>query len=404
MTDQDRPDPLAPTAASASDSEVPGSFGGPARPSDRDRAGSSVSFGGRTRRRADAVRAGMLVGTGLVVVLGAAVAMAASPAPAAVPGVGAAPSVAAGADPGNGKPGKGPRGGFGPFGAFGPFGEFGPGGPGGKGFGGKGFGGAGGGPARGFGRITVSAISGTSVSLATDDGWTRTISVTASTTITKGGAAATLADLAVGDIVRFAEQRNSDGTYAITKLEIVQPQVAGTVTAVDSASITISQRDGTSATVRTTGSTAYHIDDAGAARSDVTVGTTIVARGDRASDGSLTADSVWIELPRVVGTVTKTSADSLTLTRPDGTTVTIHVATGTTIRVAGVAAAKLSDIKAGMVVVAEGRQRADGSIDARAVAAGARGLGKGLGTGHGKGLVPEPDASDAPSSSSGTTG
>ena len=55
-----------------------------------------------------------------------------------------------------------------------------------------------------------------------------------------------------------------------------------------------------------------------------------------------------------------------------------------------------------MIVVAEGTQRADGSIDARAIGAGQPGTFRGLG--HDKHLNPTPDASAAPSASGSTTG
>ena len=62
-------------------------------------------------------------------------------------------------------------------------------------------------------------------------------------------------------------------------------------------SITITLRDGTSQTVTTTGTTAYHVEKADGTRADVTVGSTIVATGEKDADGSLTASSVWVRLP-----------------------------------------------------------------------------------------------------------
>ena len=59
----------------------------------------------------------------------------------------------------------------------------------------------------GFRDITITAIDGSSLSLKTEDGWTRTITVTDTTTITKGGATITLGDLAVGDSIRFRQEQ-----------------------------------------------------------------------------------------------------------------------------------------------------------------------------------------------------
>ena len=351
----------------------------------------AASFSGHTAGRAAAIRAGIVLGGALVVAIGAAVALGASPN-AGPSGAGAQPSAPT-TNPGTVTPrGNGfGRGGFvpGPFG-MGPFG-LGPSTDAGPGLG------KGDRPGLAFGRITVTAISGSNVSLATEDGWTRTISVTSETTITKGGQPAKLGDLEVGDVVRFAQKRNANGTFTVTALAIIQPQVAGTVTAIASDSITFTGRDGTSQTIKTNGSTTYHRGGANGARTDVKVGSRIVASGDRAADGTITASSVTVILPRVVGTVSAVGADSITISRRDGTSLTIHVGSDTTIGVAGVGTAKIGDIKAGMVVVAEGVQRSDGSLDATAIRAGQPGKIRGAD----KGPKAAPGASAEPSTSQG---
>jgi hypothetical protein len=399
MTEQPRPTPSQPSAPAGggfsdlfSTAESRGPLDGAATP--------AAVFTGRTPRKNGAIRAGMIVGTGLLVAIGAAVAMGASPAPSSSSG--ASPQRVPGqgndgqGDGGQGNGGQG-KGRFDPFGGFGGLGPLGAGEPG------KPFGGPGALTGRGFGDIKVTGVAGSSISLATDDGWTRTITVTGTTTITKGGAAATLADLAVGDSIRLSQTRNADGTYTIKAIAIIVPQVAGTVTAIATDTITITLRDGTSQAIRTTGSTAYHLEKADGKRSDVTVGSAIVASGEKATDGTLTAGSVWVRLPRVVGTVTAIDGSTITVSRRDGTTVTIHAGSATTIKVVGVANAKLSDVSTGMAIVVQGTQRADGSIDARAIGAGKLGKqGKGLGHERQPGLAP--DGSPAPNASSGTTG
>ncbi len=374
MTDDRRPSPTDSTASLTPADDGPAALP-PASTS------GPTSFAGRMPRKSESLRAGVIVGTGLVVALGAAVAMGASPAASGAPSASAAttvPAAGSGSDL-HGGPGLMPGG---------PSADFGRGGPG------KGDG-------RGFGQISVTAISGSSVSLATDDGWTRTITTTSATTITRGGVAATLADLAVGDEIHFHQARNADGTYTITAIEIVLPHAVGTVTAVGADTITITRRDGTSQTITTTGTTTYRTGKAAGTRADVKVGTVIVATGENASDGTLTATSVDVRLPHVQGTVTATTADTITITGRDGTTVTIHVSSGTTFQVPGVAAATLADVKAGMAIGVAGTARADGSIDATEVHAGKFG-----GRGH-DGIDPDgtgPDASSAPDASTGTDG
>jgi len=51
------------------------------------------------------------------------------------------------------------------------------------------------------GAITVTAVSGSNLSLKTDDGWTRTITVTSDTKITKAGATIAVGDIKVGDTI-----------------------------------------------------------------------------------------------------------------------------------------------------------------------------------------------------------
>jgi hypothetical protein len=328
--------------------------------------------------RTAALRTGGLLGTALVVLVGSAVVLGASPS---APGTGADPSGSGPAAQASGAPEK-PRAdrkigrGLGPLRGF--FGGRGDGGP-------AGIGGV-------FGKITVKSISGSSVSLATDDGWTRTITVTADTKITKGGEDAKLADLAVGDVIRLREKRNDDGTWTITGIAIVLPRTGGAVTAVGSDTFTVTVRGGTSETIHTTSKTTYRLEGKDATRGDVKVGSIIGAVGERSSDGTFTATAITIAVPMVAGTVDSVGADSLTITKRDGTKVTVHVGSSTKIRVAGVENATLKDVKAGMRILVRGLQRSDGSIDAD-------GLGAGQ-PGKARNSAPKPAAS-APSGGNG---
>jgi hypothetical protein len=215
---------------------------------------------GRGRAQWRLVAAG---GAALVFVLGAAITMAASPEPSTSPSP----------DP------TAVPGGFGPRGM-------------GKGFiDGLGeFAGRHGGIAGG--RISITAIDGSSVSLETVDGWTRTISVGDSTSITKDGQTIALSDLSVGDNVRI-RQTVEDDTWTVTAIEVVVPIVVGQVTATDGDSLTLQQPDGSSATVHVDGSTTYTVaGESGKALADVEVGMVVVASGELNDDGSLDASSV----------------------------------------------------------------------------------------------------------------
>lgn len=234
--------------------------------------------------RSMAVRIGIVAGSAALFVIGAVAAMGASPAPS-----GSAPSPDAGTTP-NGqaipdKPFDGtPLQGM-PFaGAMPKVGT-----PDGAGMDGRGF------RLGGFGDITVTAIDGSSLSLKTDDGWSRTIAVDSSTKITKGGQTIAVGDLKVGDQIVFGQAKGSDGTFTITAIRVVLPVVAGQVTAVGDDSITVGQRGNTSATIHVSSSTTLDVDGkSGAKLSDVTVGAIVVAEGTQRSDGSLDATSVHV--------------------------------------------------------------------------------------------------------------
>ena len=154
-------------------------------------------------------------------------------------------------------------------------------------FGGPGFGHG------GFHDISITAISGSNLTLKTADGWTRTITVTTDTTFEKAGETIALGDLKVGDQIHFKQTKQADGSYTIDAVVVVLPHVGGQVTAISGSTITVEQRDGTSATIKVTAGTTYRVgDDASAALSDIAVGDFVVGEGTENSDGSLTAARV----------------------------------------------------------------------------------------------------------------
>jgi hypothetical protein len=253
----------------------------------------------------------------------------------------------------------------------------------------------------GFGRITITAIDGSNVSLKTDDGWTRTITVTSATTITKGGQTIALGDLKVGDQIRFRQTRNADGTFTIQAINVVLPAVAGEVTAVNGETFTVKTRANVSWTITTTDSTKYMLDGGDGAKSDVKVGAKVGVVGTQSGESKLTATTVRIEAVVVAGRVTAKAADTITIERIGGGTTTIHVSGSTTYRVPGKDNASLSDIQVGAMVLAAGRQRSDGSLDAVAVRSGGK-LGRGIGGGRLPKLDPNANPGATPNATPGS--
>ena len=241
----------------------------------------------------------------------------------------------------------------------------------------------------GRGAVTVTAITGSNLSLATSDGWKRTITVTADTKISKGGQPIAVADIKVGDAIRFTQKRNADGTYAITSIVVPTARTGGEVTAVSGDKITVKLRDGSTQVITVTTSTVYTLGRASGTKADVKVGVDIVAAGTL--DGTaFTAMSVNVALAQVAGEVTATTSSTITLKARDGTTTVVHVAGTTKFRVKGKAAPTIGDIAVGDRVQTAGTRRADGSVDALSVVV--------LGPMHSKA---EPKAS--PSSSAATS-
>lgn len=252
---------------------------------------------------------------------------------------------------------------------------------------------------RGFGafmgQITITAINGTQLSLKTADGWTRTIDASGAT-ITSGGQTVALSTLKVGDQIVFSESRQTDGTFKITAIQVVLPEVGGTVTAVGSDSVTVKQADGTSKTITLTSSTTYRLAGQASSKSAISVGLVIEAQGT-VSGSTFTASTVEIQPSIVFGTVTAKTSSTITVKQQDGSTATIKVTSSTTYRIRGVSSATLANVAVGDVVVAQGTHNSDGSLTASVVSSGA-GMEHGVGPGMMRGLPGFPGSS----SSSGT--
>ena len=220
--------------------------------------------------------------------------------------------------------------------------------------------------APGRGQITIQSIAGSALSLGTEDGWTRTITVTSSTVITKGGQPVSVDALKVGDEIRFSQTRNPDGTYAVTAIVVQTPVAGGEVTAVDSTTITVKGKGGVTRVITVNNATVYRLGSAAGSKADVEVGVRVAAAGMVSGD-TFTAITVRIQPATIGGIVTGKTGDSITVKRGDGSTAVIHVTSKTTYEHKGKDSATLADVAVGDRVSAAGTLRPDGSIDATSV-------------------------------------
>jgi hypothetical protein len=254
--------------------------------------------------------------------------------------------------------------------------------------------------------ITITKIDGSNLSLQTSDGWTRTIDAT-DATITKGGKTIAVSDLAVGNTITFRETRQTDGTYKITTIQVVVPTASGTVTAVTSGSVTISQGGNSTRTLTINGSTTYTQSGAAATSSALVVGARITAQGTVDSAGNFTATTINIAASAVRGTVASKTATTIVVTTTPGKTVTINVTSSTKYLVRGVTTPTLNDIAVGALVSASGTLNADGSLNATTVQAGFGGqpgfggVGSGIPGGPGRGRWPSGGNMATPGASAG---
>jgi hypothetical protein len=185
----------------------------------------------------------------------------------------------------------------------------------------------------------------------------------------------------------------------------VVPTASGTVTAVGSSSVTISQQRGSTRTLTLTGSTTYTMGGATVGQSALVVGSRIVARGTVDSSGNFTASAVTIQPALVLGTVASKTSSTIVVTTTAGKTVTVNVSSSTKYSVRGVSPATLDSVAVGYTVQAQGTLNADGSLTATVVQAapnvrqGFPGSGGGRGfPGFGGGQTP-PAPSASPSGS-----
>jgi hypothetical protein len=125
-----------------------------------------------------------------------------------------------------------------------------------------------------------------------------TVGLNGSTAFYKGRTPASRSDVRPGEVVRIRLADPRASTKVASVVVLVPARISGWVTKVDDASLTVTDRDGFTRTIRTTGATTYEKDGATAARAVVAVGTFVHALGSVDADGTtLDAERVLVGRP-----------------------------------------------------------------------------------------------------------
>ena len=256
---------------------------------------------------------------------------------------------------------------------------------------------------------TVASVGSDSVTVTLADGSSKAFTANSATVLRgitdrDGSGAVTIADLQAGDqvVVRASDEDPTLATMIAIKPAGHGAYVKGTVSAVDSASITIALADGTSKSYTVNSSTEVKGPDRDGSG---TVTIADIVAGDKveveaSSSDPTVAEEIKVEGTRVWGTVSAVGSSSVTVTTAVGTSVTATVTSSTKFRIPdtdGSGTPGLADLavgqQIGMITVDSG-----GTTVALAIGSGKGGHHGGRGPRHAE---DGSDSGDAPQADSG---
>lgn len=234
---------------------------------------------------------------------------------------------------------------------------------------GKGPHGPGWGPGFGHGGLTVTNVSGQTITATGRNNQTVTITVTSSTKYYKPGKqTAALSDITKGTMIAVKGQRTGTTNITADTIMIVPPSAEGKVTSVGTNTFTVQDRSGQSKVVKTTSSTKFMIGHQTGSSADVKVGAEVGATGTQNADGSLTADVVEVRVPMVAGQITAINGNTITIKGFMRGSDVVQVSAATTYTDAMTKAnLHLSDLKVGEYIMAQGTPGANNAFDATAI-------------------------------------
>lgn len=154
---------------------------------------------------------------------------------------------------------------------------------------------------RGFG-LTVTGVSGSTITATTRGGTPVTIQTTSSTSYSRADQTVSASAITKGERIGVRGMRKSDNTITASRITILLPLAAGKITAIGSGSITVTGRGGATVTITTPSSTKYlsissrsgSPVQATIARGSLKVGDVIAAEGTQAGTNSLSAVTIAV--------------------------------------------------------------------------------------------------------------
>ena len=202
----------------------------------------------------------------------------------------------------------------------------------------------------------VTAVVGNSITITTGKGFSRAISVSATTTYTQGGAAATLANVTVGSLIIAVGLIDADlTTLDATKVAIREVGHAvtyrGVISAVSSTSVTLNRNDGKTTTFTITPTTIITEGAASMTAPSLALGDTVDVEVNSANP--TTALRINIVQATLAGKVTAVVGNLITISGGQGFARTILVSAATTYTEGG-AAATLANVTVGSDIIAVG--------------------------------------------------
>lgn len=211
-------------------------------------------------------------------------------------------------------------------------------------------------------RGTIQKISGSTLTLQTEQNKTVQVAVNKNAHIFVGHLPASLSDLQANETIEAFGDKNSDGSLNAMLIHV--DLIHGQVVSINGNTIILSYGNkGAQTTVTTTAATKYYIANQPVPAATLQQGDTIGVAGPGSQKSGVTATAIFIHAPRVRGTVTGVNGDTITVKTKDGTTWTVTVNSDTKY-FQGKQSASLSAVQVNSEIGAVGLKTGDNALTA----------------------------------------